>query len=274
MRRNFNSSFISAKDKRASKSGVYGMEKHLLERMGGNFKSVIHVPASFSNEYSVDFDGSNDYAEIDSSGTLGTISFWFKSDWAISKSSALAVPIGFNGNVGLGQYGGIQFGSSTGSVTDEIISLVTGDWIYSYADASATIDAGTWHHVAVRWTGSDYEIYLDGTQVKNTDGQWYSNAKAQINYSALEFGRRNQSSPLYNGKLDEVAIWHTALSASDTAALYNSGVPGDLTSLSPNGWWRMGDNDGGSGTTITDQGSGENDATLTNGASIVSEVPS
>ena len=53
MRRNFNSSFISAKDKRASKSGVYGMEKHLLERMGGNFKSVIHVPASFSNEYSV-----------------------------------------------------------------------------------------------------------------------------------------------------------------------------------------------------------------------------
>jgi len=90
----------------------------------------------------------------------------------------------------------------------------------------------------------------------------------------LDFGRRNQSSPLYNGKLDEVAIWHTALSASDTAALYNSGVPGDLTSLSPNGWWRMGDNDGGSGTTITDQGSGENDATLTNGASIVSEVPS
>ena len=31
------------------------------------------------------------------------------------------------------------------------------------------------------------------------------------------------------------------------------------------GWWRMGDNDGGTGTTITDQGSGGNNGTLTNG---------
>ena len=63
--------------------------------------------------------------------------------------------------------------------------------------------------------------------------------------------------------LDEVAIWSTPVSS--VASLYNGGVPGDISSLSPNGYWRMGDNDSGTGTTITDQGSGGNDGTLING---------
>ena len=28
-------------------------------------------------------------------------------------------------------------------------------------------------------------------------------------------------------------------------SIYNSGILNDITSLSPVGWWRMGDNDGG-----------------------------
>ena len=37
MRRNFNSGYISAQDKRVSKSGCYGLQKHILERRRGNF---------------------------------------------------------------------------------------------------------------------------------------------------------------------------------------------------------------------------------------------
>ena len=274
MRRNFNSSFISAKDKRASKSGVYGMEKHLLERMGGNFKSVIHVPASFLNEYSVDFDGANDYVAVGSGYDLGTLSGWFKSDSTISASSPATNLVGFAGVLPYPGACGISFGSIAGAVTNEIISVYTGDWVYSYAHASNTISTD-WHHVAIRWTGSDYEIYLDGVQVKNHDGEYGSaTAKSKIAITSFRIGQRNDGQKSFGGLIDEVAIWSTPLSASDTIALYNSGVPSDLSALSPNGWWRMGDNDGGSGTTITDQGSGENDGTLTNGASIVSSVPS
>ena len=75
------------------------------------------------------------------------------------------------------------------------------------------------------------------------------------------------------GLVDEVAIWDSALSSSDITDIYNSGTPVDLTSYSPNGWWRMGDNDGGTGTTITDQGSGGNDGTLTNGPTFSTNVP-
>ena len=77
----------------------------------------------------------------------------------------------------------------------------------------------------------------------------------------------------FNGKLDEISLFSSTLSASDIATLYNSGVPGDVSSLNPVGWWRMGDNNGGSGTTITDQGSGSNNGTLTNGPAFSSDVP-
>ena len=68
-------------------------------------------------------------------------------------------------------------------------------------------------------------------------------------------------------------MWNSDQS-SNISSIYNSGVPNDISSLSPLHWWRMGDNNSGTGTTITDQGSGSNDGTLTNGPTFSSDVPS
>ena len=54
----------------------------------------------------------------------------------------------------------------------------------------------------------------------------------------------------------------------------NNGTPANITSLNPPGRWRMGDNDSGTGTTITDQGSGGNNETLTNGPTFSTTIPS
>lgn len=231
--------------------------------------------SSLENEYSVSLDGTNDYVLINSSYDLGTLSLWFKADATINKASALKTIVGFTGVSTWAAYGSIQTGGNvTGSVTDELITLYTGDWAYSYSSSSGSINTD-WHHLAIRWSGSDYEIYLDGTQVKNDDGQVVGNqSKAKIPISSFDVGIRNGSDRAFDGLIDEVAIWSTPLSASDTIALYNSGAPTDLSSLSPNGWWRMGDNDGGTGSTVTDQGSGSNDGTLTNGAAFSTTVPS
>ena len=69
----------------------------------------------------------------------------------------------------------------------------------------------------------------------------------------------------FRGKLDEVSIWTKALTTADVTAIYNSGTPTDLsTHVSASNllsWWRMGDNDGGTGTTVTDvQGIGDGTA--------------
>lgn len=226
------------------------------------------------NQFSVSLDGTNDHVLMNSSYDLGCLSLWFKSDATITKSTQPKALVGFTGVSTFGAFGSIQTGGNvTGAVTNELITLYTGDWAYAYSSSSGSINTD-WHHLAVRWSGSDYEIYLDGNQVKNDDGQVVGNqSKAKIPISSFDVGIRNGNDRAFDGLIDEVAIWSTPLSASATAALYNSGVPSDLTDLSPNGWWRMGDNDGGTGSTVTDQGSGGNNGTLTNGAAFSSSVP-
>ena len=84
----------------------------------------------------------------------------------------------------------------------------------------------------------------------------------------------------HQGLIDEVAFFNSALSASDMSTLRGGasagtlGVPADISSLNPVGWWRMGDINGASGVTITDQGSGGNNGTLTNGPTYSTTVPS
>ena len=87
-------------------------------------------------------------------------------------------------------------------------------------------------------------------------------------------GSRNTTAILFTGTIDEVGIWTTtALSASDVTSIYNSGVPNDISSLSPVSWWRMGDGD--TYPTITDNGSGGNDGTMNamSSANFVADVP-
>jgi hypothetical protein len=64
---------------------------------------------------------------------------------------------------------------------------------------------------------------------------------------------------------------------ADIVAIYNSGVPADISSLNPVGWWRMGDGtEAGSGTTVYDMSSNSNNGTLNNMASpdgFVTDVP-
>ena len=64
-------------------------------------------------------------------------------------------------------------------------------------------------------------------------------------------GARNAGSPgeFFEGNLDELAIWNTDLDGDAVAAIYNSGVPTDLSrnsgsydnSSALKAWWRMGD---------------------------------
>ena len=246
MIRNFNSSFISAQDKRASKSGVYGMEKHLLERMGGNFKSVIHVPASFSNEYSVEFDGTNDHFYLDSNVSFSgefTFSIWFKH-------STGDFPYLINPYIFL-------YGSAYGmKVLVRNLGTIT---------VSSAYSLDTWHHVAyIRDGSNNTTLYLDGSSIGTSSSSATATFRQLGSYGTLyELG----------GKMDEIAFWDSD-QTSNLATIYNSGAPADLSGLSPTNWYRMGDINGSSGTTIADQGSGGVDGELINGPTYSTDVPS
>ena len=90
----------------------------------------------------------------------------------------------------------------------------------------------------------------------------------------FEIGARsNGSARFFDGLIDELSVFNTELSQSDVTAIYNSGTPNDISALNPLSWWRMGDGD--TFPTLTDNGSGGNNGTMTNmtAGSITNDVP-
>ena len=213
------------------------------------------------NQYSVNFDGTDDYLDLSSaSGLLNeqanfSISFWF---FATSAPGRLIC-------------------SGTSGTNRINISMPNNTFFFG-VNTGLQVDLGSgqfnqWNHMVCTKEGIMGKIYQNGTlkatstslvaTTTNTQGNGFSIGRQP--FATVEYG---------TAKIDEVAVFSSVLSSSDVTSIYNSGVPNDISSLSPVGWWRMGDNESGTGTTITDQGSGGNNGTLTNGPTFSTSVPS
>ena len=249
---------------------------------GGKAATSSGRPAgggAFSNALSASFDGTDDSLDVSSTSDFAfglsgfSISFWFNGG-STNASSGFGVNI-FDMRTSLG---GSQ--PSLWIETKGASSLVKYYASAAYrVSTTATINSGTWYHLAITNDGSTTKIYLDGNSI--------GTGSDPTNYVAapLRIGAYHANQYYYDGLVDEFAIFDSELSASDVTSIYNSGVPADLSSLSPIGWWRMGDGtgdtDSGGGApasgdtigTVVDQGSGGNDATGTNGPTYSTDVP-
>ena len=221
---------------------------------------------AFSNDYSVDFDGVDQYCDLGFSTPAESAFTWM--GW-IKTTDTQGCLVGEINSAGLSvtTRGGIIWTGSKWYFTMGNGSSYSYD--NSTHSASAILD-GEWHHVAQVVDGTSMKMYVDGS----LDASYTSSVSAgTAGTNTLTIGEWGGSYYPVDGKIDEVAFFTSALSSSDITAIYNSGTPASLESYSPYGWWRMGDNDGGTGTTITDQGSGGNDGTLVNGPSYSTDVP-
>lgn len=201
--------------------------------------AVIPALAQVNNVYSMDFDGTNDYIHVneDIFGGLTSlsISFWYNlnsisadqaviAKWTESPRSILLYHDAPNG---------WRF------LIDGVASL--------QSTHVATIN--TWQHLAVTYeSGVGTAIYLNGVGQSTTGGT--GAVPTSTNFNIGRDALSGSFSRYLNGKLDEVAIFNTALTANDVQRIYNateivSGVSktADLNDLStpPTKWYRMGD---------------------------------
>jgi len=229
-----------------------------------NLTGTASTP-SFSNTKSIDLDGVDDYVDCGNGASLQitgalTISAWVKT----TNTSTAGIIVGKNGvSTGTRSYQ-MQIQSS-GEATFVIfkssgVSLVTG---------TTLVNDGNWHHVMGVNDGADLKIYVDGI-LENTTIAGGGTILNGTSYFAI--GRREANAPQniswYNGNIDEVAVWNSDQS-SIASAIGSS--PVDLSTYSPVSWWRCGDGD--TAPTITDNGSGGNNGTMTNFSTFSTDVP-
>lgn len=242
---------------------------------GAGIYNSFEIPAgggsSFTNVYSVAFDGTDDHIDLGSGSTVAdggqfSFSFWIKG--AAASTS------------------GYTYLFSADYYNLHTFWLVNGSnfrWLNingNVKNLSLGVLDNNWHHILVIWNpdGANQTIrcFTDGANEVNVSTDYRYSRVGGLYDGALQYiGNRAGQNPGFAGNIDEFAIWDDDQSAN-LSAIYNNGQVHDLNALSspPVNWYRMGDNDGGTGTTLTDQGTGGINGTLINDATFEEDVPS
>lgn len=252
----------------------------------GSSLSSLYVPqaSSYVNEYSIDFDGTNDYFDTGSTFQTTfrasfTIGFWIKTT-SLNTSAA--------------EY---MFGSFdvNGDFTVHHLQVTTagalsyqfgpeGQYLTS-STANSTLNTsngtnGAWTHIGIvvnkvgASSNTTAKIYVNGSDVTDstsqgvtgTEHEAYDAGTVKLAFGSLKIGTSNLY--YWEGKMDEIAIWNTALSDASMAVVgagaFNlKAANGDYTNQSNLvSHWRFIE---GENTSVEDATT-NSDGTLVNGA--------
>ena len=257
----------------------------------GGAVAAPSTPA-WANTYSLAFDGTNDHLVVAnhddfSFGDGSTTDTPFSVSAWINRPSTGTFRILWKGSATVREWGfTVQSNDTIGMLMYD--GGTGAPYIYTRTvGAAPVVPTGQWVHLAATYDGSEdgpgMEIYMDGALLasEHPDSGVYSamhNTTSPLTiggWRTLESGNETYAP----GKIDDVAIWSVELDADAITAIYNSGAPTDLTTNAGNydnsssliGYWRMEEN---TGTTVADSSTNSHTATLTNGPTFSTDVPS
>lgn len=98
-------------------------------------------------------------------------------------------------------------------------SGTAGSWLIDQ-ESTIGIAAGAWYHVAVTYDRSYVKFYIDGKPA----GVFAETDALTVNSYVLTIGRTGNDFYHWDGKIDEIAIWSEALTATDIQNIYKRGA--------------------------------------------------
>jgi hypothetical protein len=255
-----------------------GVSINTRKSLGISTATSIAPPkaSAFTNDCSIEFDGVTQYAELGNVTSLNgsavaSWSFWIKRD----NVTRFEVPISQSG-AGTDRQFYIRFVGN-----NRIDAFLNNSVMWKDTSLNVTFANNTWYHIVLTYNGATSgninkcNLYIDGVKETNTQGSNITSLNSST--SNFNIGRHQSGASSYNnyfdGNVDEIAFFDKELSQSEVTAIYSGGTPGDLTGhTNLTDWWRCGDNNSCSGTTLTAAVGGVNGA-LYNSASYEANVP-
>ena len=130
--------------------------------------------------------------------------------------------------------------------------------VNTQVEASGTFVLNEWNHYAVTYDGTILRGYVNGQPVNTSTIALNTGTNVNFTIGAGAYTPANG----FSGDVSNIAIWNSVLTASNVSTIYNNGEPNDISSLSPNNWYKLNAADTFDGTnwTIKDY-AGSNDGT-------------
>jgi Concanavalin A-like lectin/glucanases superfamily/Secretion system C-terminal sorting domain len=149
----------------------------------------------------------------------------------------------------------------TGTLSFAFAGLDTNGTPLSWIDtqSSTTMSLNTWYHVAATYDGTVSRIYINGALAGSTNftGSMVPSTVFPLKVGKLSFTTVGQGR-FWNGKIDEVRIWHRALSQTEISSQMSMHID-TATANGMVGYWRFNE---GTGITANDLTASNNDLNL------------
>ena len=213
------------------------------------------------------FDGVNEYVDCGSfshlnSATALTVSVWFKSDTYTTNGRLVNlekhVEI-YQSNSAYSNTQGRFYYKLMGAYGNSFKTLGGTD-----ASGVGNLVDGNWHHLCFVWDDATTTaiVYEDGVAViTDTSTTGTLNSVSDNLYIGADPAGANA----IDGNIDDVSIYNVAKSAVEVAAIYNSGVPTDLSTESDLiGYWIFDDATFSTNWTVPDNSTNSNTGTSAN----------
>lgn len=223
----------------------------------------IFVPIFLNANQVMNFDGDGDYISIEGDAPLfhapisnHSISLWFKGA-NISENSGRQMLFEMGG-----RFNGMNIYLDNDQLYGGIWSTKWFLFFLPYRNfhwlSHAGISNNEWHHVVLIFNSGELELYLNGSRVGqftfsdlSETGTPYGNPgiggiEGRVDYhDDTGFFGTSTGPDLFDGAIDEVAVFNTALSESEVNSLYNQNATDDsqyiqnLSDLSPFAYYSM-----------------------------------
>jgi hypothetical protein len=228
--------------------------------------SVLFAKAQncIPNTSSLSFDGVSSYINMPFDSSLNisdviTIEAWINSNqWGFSSAqNTIVCKHGWT----FGEEGYVLRAGGTGELSFNIAGVSSDTTWQEVISPTNSLTLNTWYHVAGTFDGSELKIYINGILSGTTS--FIGTIRPSVDYN-LNIGRLADEAQwetrYWSGMLDEVRIWHRALTQSEIIANMNKHID-PSTAIDLVAYWRMND---AAGNTIADLGPDVIDGTIYN----------
>ncbi len=216
-----------------------------------NLLFILFISFSFSQNYSLDFDGESDYVEVgNESAVIANADQMTLSGWVYPRGPNADSYTQFDGFFGFRNNEDADFYLlQLGNYKVECRLKVSGGGEFTIVTAENSIISETWHHLALTYDGSNMILYIDGIEAGSTGayGQ-ITNEFSPFNIGRLVWQTTNFD---LDGQVDEVSLWNLALTEQQVQDYMYADLTGEEGLV---GYWKLNEGTGSTAYDSSDEG--------------------